>query len=280
MKLQRKAAITGIAAAAAVAALVMPARTAQAQDKVSYDVSMDLTTHYFYRGLPQENQGVIFQPAMGVGFELTDATSLSFGLWNSFHENQTGAAGSTVPIWYEADWSIGISQTLTDGVSLDLSYIALTSPSNAFATVEELDLGLSFDHELSPYILVAWELQNGADGGADEGVYLEVGAAYETALVESKTNPVTLAIPVTAGFSLGSYYEGTATSNDDSFGYLDIGADLTTPCTFIDKSFGEWDMTFGLHYIHLGTQAARFGAGITDGTRDHVYAKVGMSASF
>ncbi len=271
----------GAAAAVAGAAMLTPNLQAQeAGSAASFDLSLDATTHYLFRGLPQENQGLILQPAFGASFAVDDATSVNFGIWNSFHENQTAAiVGASAPIWYEADLSVGLSHQVNDLISVDLTYIALTSPNSGFATVEELDLGVNFDVDYAPYVLIAWELQNGADSGPDEGIYLELGATlYETTVVESKDNPVTLSVPLTLGFSLGNYYEGPTGS--DSFGFYDIGADFSTPATFIDSKYGAWDLGFGVHYAHLGTQAARFGAGITGGKRDHVYATIGLSSSF
>jgi hypothetical protein len=104
---------------------------------------------------------------------------------------------------------------------------------------------------LQPSVTVAFELDGQADGGSNEGIYLEVGIEPSFTLIDNQDQPITLAIPVTVGLSLGSYYQDPTTGDDSNFGYLDIGAVLSTPLNAIPADFGQWEASLGLHYLFL-----------------------------
>ena len=46
-----------------------------------------------------------------------------------------------------------------------------------FGTVQELVFKVSKAHMLAPYGTIAFELDGQADGGSNEGIYLELGVA-------------------------------------------------------------------------------------------------------
>src|SRR5688572_4132182 len=70
---------------------------------------IDFTNQYFFRGILQENQGIIAQPWFALGYDLYEDddggvvrdVDLTFGLWNSLHDGPTGSTGG---IWYESDF--------------------------------------------------------------------------------------------------------------------------------------------------------------------------------
>lgn len=93
---------------AALAAVPVVAQEQGAPEKfVSGSMGVDFTTAYFFRGIVQENQGVISQPWVELGYNLHSAdeglksVDLVFGVWNSLHDGPTGGAGG---IWYESDF--------------------------------------------------------------------------------------------------------------------------------------------------------------------------------
>ncbi len=117
-------------------------------------------------------------------------------------------------------------------VSPTVLYTAYTSPKDGFPTVHELAFSADFDDSgnsvaLAPSATVAFELgQNGADGGAKKGVYLQLGIEPAIPMKDSK---VSLSIPVTLGMSLKDYYENPATGTDSKFGYLMVGLNGSVP---------------------------------------------------
>ena len=54
------------------------------QGKVSFSAGMDITNAYYFRGLRQEEQGIIAQPWMEVTFNLSDTVDLTAGIWEQY----------------------------------------------------------------------------------------------------------------------------------------------------------------------------------------------------
>jgi len=266
------------ASVAVLAALVIvgPQGAAQAQDKgpntgrVSVSLGMDWTTHYFFRGILQEDQGLILQPYGDLTFKLMEGEGaftnlgLTVGLWNSLHEGPTGTGGGSASqdprLWYEADFYTKLSATLFDDLTAAVIYTAYMSPNDRFATVEEIAFSLSYNDSklfgafaLNPSVLLAFELDGQADGGSDEGTYLQLGLAPSYTFNDKGTYPITLSLPVTLGLSLGDYYERVGVGGeDDTFGYLSIGLAAGIPLKFIPASYGTWTAKAALTYITLG----------------------------
>lgn len=237
------------------------------QGKVSFSAGLDITSAYFFRGIIQEDQGLITQTWLDATFNLSDTLDLTIGIWNSMHDAQTAASanGTGPDWWYEADLYLGLSQAVSENCSVGLTYTAYTSPNDAFGTVHELAVNGSHDDSgawggsflegsgLQPSVTIAFELDGQADGASNEGIYLEIGIEPSFTLIDNQDQPVTLAIPVTVGLSLGDYYEDPASptgSDDSTFGYLDIGAVLSTPLN-IPADYGQWEASLGLHYLFL-----------------------------
>ena len=66
------------------------------------------------------------------------------------------------------------------GTALGVTYTAYTSPNGLFGTVKELSFKLTVDDSgllgaAAVYMVLAQELDGQADGGANEGTYLELG---------------------------------------------------------------------------------------------------------
>jgi len=231
------------------------------QGRISFSAGVDFTSGYYFRGIIQENQGLISQPWMDASISLNDNTSLNFGIWNSFNDNQTGAGrnangnGGGPDSWYEADLYVGLSYDVSEKCSVGVTYTVYTSPNDAFSNVHEFAFSASHDDSdglgLQPSITIAIETEGTAMGN-DKGTYLEL--AIEPSM--SLGGDMTLSIPVTVGLSLGDYYGGgadTATSHrsDPNFGYLDVGAVLTMPLSSVPADLGSWEMSLGVHWLHL-----------------------------
>ncbi len=294
----------------ALLALVLAISPAMAQEeaatiagpntgKVSFNLGADITTQYVFRGINQEDQGLIFQPYADATINLIDEgdngfiknLDFYFGTWNSVHSQDTGGTDA----WYEADYFVGFSFGLTDTLSADISYIVLDSPNNSGLTVfaQEIDLALAYDDSalwnglcedfggLQPYFLVAFEVDGGSDGqggGFNQGTYFEFGIAPSCVVLQSETTPITLTVPVTLG--LGSdYYEvttATGSIDDDTFGFVDIGLDFSMPLTWVPADYGSWELSTGVHFLFLGDNTET----INNGDGFEVIGTVGISMSY
>jgi hypothetical protein len=266
---------TRLLGAAATVALVSGFLTsgAMAQSnngKASFSTGVDFSHAYFFRGIVQERSGIIAQPFMDMTFSLFEATeglnsvTFTIGQWNSLHTGPSGNDGSAanVAAWYESDFYAGFGFGV-DNWDFGLTYTAYLSPNDSFGTVKETALSLSVDDStllgdfaLSPHVLMAIELDGQADGGAGEGVYIELGV--EPGLSVDGI-PVSVAFPVTVGLSLTDYYEGSP-GNDDAFGYVDLGLVASTPLP-LPETYGAWEVSGGVQVLLLGDALASFNGG-------------------
>ncbi len=250
----------------------------EAQDAIDGTLSTALTTHYFFRGLIQEDQGVIFQPSidLAVGLWEGEGDVTSFGLlfsqWNSLHSGPTGSSGrgtSSPSAWYESDFYVGCNVDFAAGLSIAANWVAYTSPNGGWDTINEVNVAVAFDDSgwygesefggLRPTFTMAIETKGQSDQGAepsgtDEGVFVGFGIAPEFSLgtlgAGEGAPELTLAVPVNAGFSFSDYYED-GDGDDDRFGYWDIGGVLSMPLSSVPTRFGDWTLTAGATAVFL-----------------------------
>ena len=252
---------------------------------ISVQLNLDFTNAYFYRGIRQQDKGLIVQPAARLTTRLVDDAEFKLdgflGTWNSFGPNGGTQTGVLVEDWYESDLYAGL--TLSHGkLSLTTSYTFLTSPSDGFQTVEELGFTLVLDDSewmkelaLKPYATLAIETgSNGSDGpDLDNGVYLELGIAPGISFDVDNT-PVTISFPASVGLSLSDYFQD-AGGSDDTFGFAQIGAKASIPLGESGR-FGTWTLNAGVSVLFLGDHTRAFNNG--DGTE--AIGSVGLQWNF
>ena len=270
---------------------------------VSFSMGVDFTTAYFFRGILQQDQGLIYQPYADATFQLSDALSVYLGTWNSIHdETGDGVDGQ----WYESDFFIGAGYAISECLSLDVSYIWLNAPANNGAAglglgiagvnydewSQEVNIALAYDDSalwgdsfdgLQPYVLVGIETSGssdeGGDGfGSDKGTYYEIGIAPSFTVVDSATSPITLTIPVTLGLG-DNYFEAlddNGNTYDETFGFLDIGLDFGMPLSFVPAQFGSWEAAAGVHFLFLGDSNEDY----NDGDDFEIIGTFGISMSY
>jgi len=91
---------------------------ADARDQaISGELGLDFTSQYFFRGIRQENQGVIAQPWINLGMNVYEGEdtlrnlNVVFGQWNSLHDGATAGAGG---IWAESRFYMGVEGQFGD----------------------------------------------------------------------------------------------------------------------------------------------------------------------
>lgn len=217
-----------------------------ASKRVTLTAGLDFTNAYVFRGIYQEDRGVIGQPLVDLGVGVYEGTGalksvgLNVGTWNSQHSGPTGK-------WYEADYygsvTFGFGKVKPSAV-----YTSYTSPNDRFKSVHELAGVLAIDDSASPFpvspkVTVAFELSGQADGGAQKGTYLELGIRPGVKVAKA----LTLAIPVKVGLSLRDYYEGPTGSN--RFGYFDTGLIASVPLV---SGKTTWEAHGGVDLLWFG----------------------------
>ena len=238
---------------------------------VSGSFGIDFTNKYFFRGILQENQGVIAQPWWELGYDIWRDESgslrkldLTFGQWNSLHDGPTGTEGGNA-MWYESDFHIGLEGMVGERLGVGMAYVAYHSPNGQFGTIEELvftgkydDRGQLFESLVSglqPSVELAFELDGQRDNGSHVGIYLGLGIEPWFVIGRMGETDIRLSLPATMGLSLRDYYEDGA-GNDDFFGVLDVGAEVSVPMDFLPPRAGPWDASAGLHWLLLGDNNA------------------------
>jgi len=268
-----------VAAACVIAHLQSGTSAAQTQGDpnpgaITLTGSMDASNAYLFRGIPQDDTGLILWPAADLGVALRSGAgtvrsiTVNVGMWNSLHTGITGSDGPSGKLWYESDFWTSVGVGFAGGVNVAAMYTAYTSPNGAFPSVKELSFKASAPvRGTNPYALVAFELEGQADGGAVEGRYLELGAAPGFSLAG-----MAVAVPVKVGLSLDGYYEGLR--GDERFGFFSIGGSLTVPLSSERSRFGRWNAHGGVDYVRLGdSNALRLG----DNTKVIISAGIGLS---
>lgn len=253
------------------------------ESRISGDLGINVVSQYVSRGLILENQGPIIQPYADLYFKLYEGqgflnqVQINLGIWNSFHGEKTDAGAvsggsSTTRSWYECDLTAGVSFTFGKNWTFTPSYYTFLSPADAFSTFQGLNLKLAFDDTdflgkfaLHPYVQVLFELENKAGSGPDEGVYYEVGIAPSRPV-----GPVTVTLPVTAGFGSNDFYGSlnrrTGQIENEAFGFVSSGVNVAYELAFIPKSYGTWTATAGYTYYYLGNGARDFNTPERGGT--------------
>ena len=242
------------AATAATATAPAPAEAAAPAKIYTVTTGLDFTSAYLFRGIMQESGGAIGQPYGDIAFSLNHGITLDVGTWNSFHS--TADVGN----WYESDYFGSVTFT-TGKFKPGLLYTSYTSPADRFATVQELAGTLVYDDSkspfpLSPKVVLAFELGDGqADGGLNKGTYLELGVKPGIKLAPKAT----LYIPAKTGLSLNHYYEGP--TGDNTFGYFDLGAQLSVPV--LSGKSGALEVHGGIDFVWLGDNLKLLNSGDT-----------------
>jgi hypothetical protein len=245
--------------AAAPSVAAQPSADEPAPKRVTLAAGVDFVTAYVFRGIFQEDSGVIVPPFVDVGVSVYSgegalkSVMVNGGMWNSLHSGPTGSGTDGQSAWYEADYYGSVTFTVGKWKPGAL-YTSYTSPNDLFATVHELAGVLAYDDSgsalpLNPKAIVAVELKGQADGGENKGTYFEFGVRPVVTLVEHGRYPLTLAIPAKIGLGLKDYYELDGVNN--SFGFFDLGGIVSVPLAFMNKK-STWEVHGGVDVLWLG----------------------------
>lgn len=232
---------------------------------ISIAGGVDLYDKYFFRGLTQQTGGLQAQPWAELSIQLVDNgegpfqnVALFAGAWSSlnskdlmlYDDGNKEATQRPMPL-YELDLYVGVSASLGAGFTASVSYVNYLYPNSGTTTIQELDLGLSYDDSehlgafaLSPYVLLAFEVAGGGSGinGDKNGSYLEIGAEPGYTFNEDGSTPITVSTPIAFGMAIGEdYYYG-----GNTLGFASIGGSVSAPLSFIPAGYGDWSVWSGI----------------------------------
>jgi hypothetical protein len=194
--------------------------------------------------------------------------------------------------WTEFDWMPGVSFTFAKNFTLTVSYFEFDYPSQGSSPQRSINSTIAYNDAdllgafaLNPHFTYLQELtgDNNSGGGhvglglagAKLGQYYEPGIAPSFTFMKSSKYPLTLTIPVQAGFGSDGFY-GTG------FGYFSAGGNFSVPLAFIPSSFGSWTANAGGTYYYLGKNTARANGQFSTSGADHDagVATIGLGLTF
>jgi len=228
-----------------------------------FSFGMDIVSAYYFRGYELLNSGGIFQPWLEVGvtaFEGDDwlnSIDVSVGWWNvattSINRNVDGTSN-----WYETDIYFALEVGLFDYWTLGFEFTDYEYPGGGAFAIREVAWSVSFDDSeflgpfaLQPYAYYALEID--VTGGG-EASYLEFGIAPGFTLLESMAYPIDVTFPIAIGLGFDGYYADRR-GNDELFGYVTVGGELSMPLSFIPSDFGAWSVHAGVYGVFQNESA-------------------------
>jgi hypothetical protein len=260
-------AVASLSPALALAGTPVPEREPLTEEikksAISGDLGVAFCSQYILRGLIYENQGVIAQPYLNLYFKVYEGegfineVKVILGIWSSLHSRHTDAhPDSTVPAWFEFDYTPGIAVTFAKNFTLTSSLYAYTSPNGGFDNFYGANFQLNYDDSdllgafaLNPHITYLRELEGKAGSGKSEGNYYEFGIAPAL----PACGPLTVTIPLTVGFGSHNFY-----AENTGFGYFSGGVNAALALGFIPEQFGTWTLTGSATYYYLNGSLADF----------------------
>jgi hypothetical protein len=235
--------------------------------RLSGSIALDLSNAYFFRGILNEREGVIFQPTGELTYSLISYddglirdVSVGGGVWASIHSEETLAEHGPHSV-YEVDWYPLLSMELAGGVSVSAIYYYYTFPNGAFDRADELNVELAWDDSevlgrwaLQPWVNLAVETQN-TSFGDEEGMGLQLGVEPTLHTFEHDRYPVTVTVPLELGLGIEDYYEDES-GGENLFGYFQYGLAASVPLAFMPEGFGEWDLHAKASFLSLSRTLA------------------------
>lgn len=254
------------------------------------------TAYVTPRGLVVENEGLVWQPVVGLVLPLFDVgpiKNLAFvgGIWNSVNTHQQDPY---VGAWNEMDVFASLSGTVANNFSLTLTYSPWNSPSHAFHTEHNMDLKIGYDDSkawgnsgfsLNPYVDLWWAIGGdstvilGRRGGTG---YFEPGIVPTFTFKGMHDYPLTFTFPIYTQVGPNNYWDANGTYTNNIFGLVSVSANVSVPLGFIPVRYGHWHADAGVTYDHLLNSALLHAGTLASGNtnRNVVVGSVGFGVNF
>jgi hypothetical protein len=259
-----------------LALLFFAPRAAKAQEAVAPGLRWRTVTgyaevaipdKYIYHGYVIEDRGPIIQPYIELyeefyrGTGLLTSASAKFSFFTSLQGRDDGATHTAAPgrWFYEIQIEGGLELVLAKRFTFSLAYLRYESPIDIYAPSNAIQVMLSWDdkdiagwYSLHPHITWIAPIPFRWNGNAGDGNYFEIGIAPAATIARESRYPITLTVPLNAGFGDDRYYPG------DAFGYASAGISASLPLAFLPKNAGEWKAALSATYYYLGRAPAEF----------------------
>jgi hypothetical protein len=244
------------------------------------------TAYVTPRGLVVQNEGLVWQPIVGLVIPIGDLGpvknfSLVGGIWNSVDTAESGS-NPTTGAWDEMDVFVSVGGKIADAVKLDLTYVAFNSPEHAFSTEHNIDLKITYDDSktplwgksgfsLNPYVDLWWAVSGDSTvilGKKGDTGYVELGIAPSYTVKPSPEYPITLTLPTYISVGPKTYWDRNGSFDDSNFGLFSVSLNATMSLAFIPTKYGFWHADAGVTYDYLISDALLAAGGLASGNDD------------
>ena len=234
---------------------------AQAEDKISFDVSADYFGKYIWRG-QNLNDDPVFQPGASLGWN-----GFTAAWWASMDTTKINGNNGE---FTEHDWSLDYSgdAPFVDGVGFSVGVINYYCSSVEDTT--EVYWGFGFDLPLSPTVTVYHDVDD------IKGTYASFGIGHSIEKIAELTPdiPIGMEIGASLGWGSASYNKGYWGTAIDSDKLNDLALSLAFPV-----EIGGLTVTPSLNYVTLVNGSIRK-TDTFDKASDYFFAGIGISKSF
>jgi hypothetical protein len=254
------------------------------------------TAYVTPRGLVVQNEGVVWQPVIGLVFPVGDLGpfknfTVVGGIWNNFESAQDDPF---VGAWNECDFFLSLSTTVFNSINLTLTYSPWYSPPHAFHTEQNLDLKVGYDDSkmwgksgfsLNPYVDFWWAISGDSTvilGKKGNTGYIEPGIVPTYTVQSIPGYPLTLTFPMYVQVGPDSYWDASGTFSNQNIGLFSVSANATMPLTFIPVRYGHWHADLGVTYDYLINNALLHAGTIASGNTNHnvIIGSLGFGVNF
>ena len=250
------------------------------------ELEIAVADKYIYNGYIIQDQGPIVQPYLEVAEEFyrgsgwLTSVAARFSFFSSLQSRQDDVTSATAPgRWlYEVQIESGLEFELAKQFSVSLSFLRFKSPIDVYQPSNALQLTLTWNDEeipgwfaLHPHVTWLTGIPFGWNAEEGDGNYFEIGIAPSTEIASESSYPITLTLPVNAGFGDDTYYPS------DAFGYASLGLSASVPLAFLPKEFGEWSFGVTGAYYYFGRAPAELS---NDGDRNQTLFSAAVSTEF
>lgn len=238
-------------------------------------VNVDFSDHYITpRGLNVENQGLIVQPLVLIFWDLynnpdgfINDVTLTTGVWNSIHSRKSGADPSR---WNEIDPIGGLTVKFAKALSLDVFWSAFQSQTDSYETSNNLSIKLTYNDafckrfSFNPYVEYWKELSDKATvvfnpTTSHESYYFSIGI---NPTYKFESIPLTVSLPTFINICGEDFYQRfDGTPGGSGLAVFSTQFKISTPLSFIPKSYGNWTAYASVQYYHLSND------GVLDGNQ-------------
>jgi len=256
------------------------------------------TAYVTPRGLVVQNEGLVWQPIVGLVIPIGDLgpvkdVAIDGGIWNSVDFAEAGTYNTGA--WDEMDPFFGVSGKIANVVSLALGYTVFNSPQQAYRSEHNVDLKISYDDSkwgmysdsgfsINPYVDIWWAISGSSTvtlGQAGATGYLEPGIVPTFTVKAIDKYPITLTFPSYISVGPRSYW-ATRGEPGGNFGLASCSINGTVPLAFISSKYGFWHGDVGFTYDYLINQTLLHAGGVVSGNTNHnvIIGSLGFGVNF